>query len=264
MPIYKKIAQKIPGLELKLIQAKIPDTAEDYVKRTVVMSGFLGLVITFIFFSFTKNFLFILFFPIIFFFSFTYMIRYADVTIERVKKEVSKEIIYAGRFLIIEIESGVPIYDAFRNIAKNYETTGKYFGEIVQEVNFGTSLEDALNDAIIHTPSPELRKILWQVLNSMKTGADITMSLNAVIDQIVREQQIGVKEYSRKLNPIAMFYMMVAIIIPSLGTTMLVVLATFMGLEVPFIAFFVLAVVIGFMQAMFLAFIKSNRPPMAI
>ena len=45
------------------------------------------------------------------------------------------------------------------------------------------------------------------------------------------QQQIEVKEYGRKLNPLAMFYMMIAVIVPSLGMTMLVVLATFVGLK---------------------------------
>jgi len=210
----------MPGLSLKLKQAKIEQTPEDYVKRAVLFSFFLGITLAFVVFSFTKNFWFFLSFPILFVIMFFYMLRYADLHIEKVKKDISNEIVFAGRFLMIELESGVPIYDAFQNLADNYEVIGKYFGNIVRDVNFGTSLEDALNTAITTTPSPQLRKILWQVLNSLKTGADVTNSLNAVLEQIVREQQIAVQEYGKKLNPIAMFYMMVALIIPSLGTMM--------------------------------------------
>jgi hypothetical protein len=47
----------------------------------------------------------------------------------------------------------------------------------------------------------------------------------------MKEQKISVQDYGKKLNPLAMFYMMIAIIIPSLGVTMIVVLATFLGLN---------------------------------
>jgi hypothetical protein len=88
--------------------------------------------------------------------------------------------------------------------------------------------------------------------------------MNTVIEQIVREQQIEVKEYGRKLNPLAMFYMMAAIIIPSLGTTMLVVLSTFIGLNLSLTVLFVITGLIAFVQFMFLSIIRSMRPPMEI
>jgi hypothetical protein len=37
-------------------------------------------------------------------------------------------------FLIIEIESGVPLYNAIYNIEKNYKVIGAYFGDIVNKV----------------------------------------------------------------------------------------------------------------------------------
>ncbi|MFC1648098.1 type II secretion system F family protein [Nanoarchaeota archaeon] len=249
---------------MKLLQAKIPDSPEEYVRRTLITSFFLSFALCVITFMFLKNPLIFLLIPVVFIPAFAYMIRTADLKIEHVKKEINKEIVYAGRFLIIELESGVPIYTAFSNISDNYDNVGKYFADVVRDVDFGTTLEDALNNSIAITPSPQLRKIMWQILNSLKTGADVTASLNAVLDQIVREQQIQVKEYGRKLNPMAMFYMMIAIIVPSLGTTMVVVMATFVGFSLPMVGLLLAVAIVAFIQFMFLAFIKSSRPPMAL
>jgi len=102
--------------------------------------------------------------------------------------------------------------------------------------------------------------MLWQLLNSLKTGSSISAALTSVFDQIVREQQIAVKEYGRKLNPLAMFYMMVAVIVPSLGTIMFVVLTTFIGVELDLAMFFIIIAALWFVQFMFLAIIKSSRP----
>ena len=134
---------------------------------------------------------------------------------------------------------------------------------MIDKVDFGTAMEDALNEVIATTPSPNLRRVLWQILNSFKTGSNVTGSLNVVLDQIGREQQITIKEYGKKLNPIAMFYMMIAIIVPSLGITMLSVLASFLGWNISLGILIVIVILIGFVQFMFLAIIKSSRPPMA-
>ncbi len=264
MSFFKILSRRFPELKNKLAQAKINQHPEYYIKKTFNTAMFLSLSLIIISFSFTKSPIVILFFPFLFVFSFFYFLHYTDSKIEKIKKRVNQEIIFAGRFLIIELESGVPIYKAFINLSKNYEIVGPFFNEVVEKVNLGTSIEEALNESLLTTPSPELRKIMWQVLNSMKTGADIADSLNTVIDQIVRHQQIAVKEYGRKLNPLAMFYMMIAVIVPSLGTTILVIMATFIGFAMPLPFLIIIAALMGFIQFMFFAIIKSSRPPMEI
>ncbi len=264
MEIYKRIAREIPGIRTKLRQAGIYDEPEDYVKKIFFTAASLSAGIALVIFTFTFSLWAVLAGLVIFPFLFIYFLKYVDVKIEKIRKSIDQEIVFAGRYLIIELESGVPVYEAFKNIEKNYPVAGSYFGDIVSRVYLGTSLEDAINETMLITPSANLRKILWQILNSSKTGANISSSLNVILDQAVREQQIAVNEYGKKLNPLAMFYMMVSIIIPSLGITMLVILATFMGLNVTMPFFLVIALMIGFIQFMFLSMIKSARPPISM
>jgi flagellar protein FlaJ len=262
MELYKIIARWVPGLKLRLLQARMADSPEFYVRKIFFSSIFLGLGVCFVVFTFISQWIVFLFSPLFMALAFVYFIGFVDLKIEKVKKEINREIVYAGRFLIIEVESGVPIYQAFRNVAKNYEAIGVYFHELVERVDLGTPMEDALNEMITLTPSPELRKVLWQVLNSMKTGSEVAHALGSVVDQVVREQEIAVKEYGRKLNPLAMFYMMIAIIVPSLGTIMLIILTSFLGFNLSLLAYIIIALLIGFIQYMFLAVIRSNRPAM--
>jgi flagellar protein FlaJ len=260
--MYRRIAKRIPDLGLKLRQARMSETQDAYIKRIFFTTMYLVAGITIVAFLFVKKPIVLLALPILAPIFFIYFLKYVDMRIQKINKGINQEIVFAGRFLIIELESGVPMYKTFINLSKNYEVIGAYFQEVVDKVDFGTSMDDALNEAILMSPSPNLRKVLWQVLNSLKTGSDVTDSLNVVIEQIVREQQIEVKEYGRKLNPMAMMYMMVAIIVPSLGTTMLVVIATFMGFNISLLVLLVIAGLIGFMQFMFLSMIKTLRPPM--
>ncbi|MAE13372.1 hypothetical protein CMO92_02295 [Candidatus Woesearchaeota archaeon] len=264
MFIYRRIARKIPSLDFKLKQAGLPDTPEEYVKKTSMTALFLTLALLAIIYLFIPKATIILLFPILFGIAFVYFLNYVDLKIKKADTFINQEIVFAGRFLIIQLESGVPMYKAFMHIAKNYEHVGKAFGSIVEKVDLGTAMEDALSEIIDQTPSENLRRMLWQILNSIKTGSDVTESLNIVIEQIIREQQIAVNQYARKLNPLAMFYMMVAIIVPSLGTTMLIVMSTFIGFKLTLPLLFTLAGVVGFIQFMFLSIIKSARPPMEL
>jgi len=265
MDFYKRLAKKIPGLQTKLYQAAIYDAPEFYVKKIALTAFMLSASFSFVVFAFFPK-LFLLFLitaaltPLVF----SYMIKYVDVKIEQLRRKIDEEIVFAGRFLIIELHSGVPMHKAFENIEQNYPVVGSFFGDVVNKIYLGTSIEDAINEVLLNSPSPTLRRILWQLLNSLKTGSDVAPALSSVIDQIVKEQEIAVKEYGKKLNPLAMFYMMVAVIVPSLGTTMLVVMATFMGFTLSLTALLALAGFIGFVQLMFLSMIRSSRPPISM
>jgi len=267
--LIKRIAKSMPGLSTKLIQSGIIETPEEFIKKTLLSTfymttGISVLVLTiFAQLEILSNIMYFIF-PLLYVFMFSYMLKIPDVKIIKKGKEISKEIVFAGRFLIIELESGVSLYDAMVNVSKNYEVIGNYLKEITDKVSMGTTMEDAINETIETTPSSNLTKVLWQVLNSLRTGADISGSLSNILDQIVREQVIEVKEYGRKLNPLAMFFMVVAIIIPSLGITMLIVLTTFISLKIDLTALISIALFLGFVQYMFFSLIKSSRPAVEI
>ena len=88
----------------------------------------------------------------------------------------------------------------------------------------------------------------------------MSKSLGSVLEQIAREQTIEVNRYGKKLNPLAMFYMIIAVILPSLGVTMLVVLSSFVQFELNLTIFLILAGLLAFVQFMFLSMIKFSRP----
>ncbi|HIH32205.1 TPA: type II secretion system F family protein [Candidatus Woesearchaeota archaeon] len=260
MQLYKTIAKRYPELKAVLMRANMAMNPEEYVKETVFSAVFASLALVFIIFMFTKSFYVFLFFPILVVVLFFYMVNRAYFRIKKLEKMIAREVVFAGRFLIIELESGIPLYNTFENIGFNYRYVGIYFSDIVEKVRLGTSIDDAINDTIEICPSDNLRKLLWQVLNSINTGANIGSALNSVLENIVREQNIAMKEFGNKLNPMAMFYMMIAVIIPSLGVTMLIVFSSFMNIHISLLILIILALAIGFMQFMFLMMIKNSRP----
>lgn len=264
MKIYKLLLKVVPELKFRITIARIHLSPEEYVKKLFLNSFFIGLLLCIVVFFFTKNPYYFFLTPILMILVFLWLVQYPTIRAYKLAREIDKEIVYAGRFLVIEMESGMTLYDAMNNLAKNYEKIGAFFREIVEKIDLGSSIEDAINDSINLSPSRYFKRILWQVLNSIKTGADISSSLKIVLDQIVREQNVEITEYGRRLNPLAMFYMIFTIILPSLGTLMFIVLNTIIGIQITLSLLLTIAGIVGFIQFLFLAIIKQGRPSVEI
>ena len=263
--VFQRISKASPELKMKLKEAGMEDRPEDFIKKTFLSAFYMttGLVVT-LFLILAKlnsfNVFFLLAIPIVFIIMFFYMIKLPDMKILKKEREVGKEIVFATRFIIIELESGVPLYNAMVNVSKNFDIIGRYFNEITNKVDLGTSMEDALNEAVELIPSNDFRKVLWQIINSMRTGSNVAKALYSVVDQVTKDQINEVNRYGKKLSPLAMFYLIIAVILPSLGMTMVVILSSFIKFELSLTILIVFAGFLGFMQFMFISLVKFSRP----
>jgi len=262
---FARIAELVPDLGPKLRRAGIRGTPEEFMKKTIFSSllvgglgmFFVGIVLNE--FDIPMGFIIGMSLVVIVLL-FIYFMRIPDAKIALNEKSVNQELVFVGRFMIIELEAGVPMYNVMKNLAANFKIVGKHFQSITNRIDMGTSMEDAINEAVEQTSSDDFRKILWQMLNVIRTGSDVVISLNAVIDQITREQMIQVQQYGKKLNPLAMFYMIIAVILPSIGIIMIIVMSSFMGLSIDLVLLLTIVGFLGFIQFMFVAIMKSSRP----
>jgi len=263
--MYEFITKRLPGLQAKLIMADLQVTPEQFVSKVFKISFMYSAMANFgaVLFVMKSNAAFTLVaaaFPISFFLLFAYFLKLPEMKIIKRKKNIDSEIISAGRFLLIGLASGVPLFQAIKSVSKNFRHTGKLFKKIVDKVELGTPMEQAVEASIEESPSENFRKVMRQLLTSLQTGSDPSKSLRAAVDQIVGEQMIELQKYSKKLNPLAMFYMMIAVIVPSLGVSMLIVFSSLLNLQLELWALLIVAAFIGFLQFMFLSVIKSSRP----
>ena len=258
------IVSKFPHLKNDLAQAGMNINAKDFVKKAIISTIFVVIalfIIGFLVFSKLENSLATLFVivPIIGFFMFGLIINSPKTKIKKKVNEVEREIVYAGRFLLIELSSGLPLFDALVNVSKSFKHIGKYFEEIVNKAEVGKPLDVAINEIMETTPSENFRKLLWQIVNALKTGADISVALNSVVDQISREQIIKINAYNKKLNMYVVLYLLLAIIVPSLGIAMLSLLSTFMGFGLNLGSLIGIGIFVGILQFVFLSMIRNSR-----
>src|SRR3989344_4227179 len=123
---FQRISKSFPGLKIKLRQARMPDKPDEFIKKSIISGFYMSFGIIFALFlivsriEFPKIFVIALF-PFVFVLMSLYLLRLPDFRISKQEKEISKEIVFAGRFIIIELESGVPLYNTMINISKNFE-----------------------------------------------------------------------------------------------------------------------------------------------
>jgi hypothetical protein len=112
-------------------------------------------------------------------------------------------------------------------------------------------------------PSSTFRRVILQLTNSLSSGSNVADSLEAVLEQISREQVISLREYGQKLNPTVMFFMIFGVVFPSLGVALAVIFISFIGGGSSIGGFALLAgafILIFLLQFLFLTIAESSRP----
>jgi len=196
------------------------------------------------------------------FMSLLYIAMYPRLTVKRKVAQVEEYLPYGLHHLLIEVRSGVPLYNSLVSIAQS--KYGRFSEEIkraVNEINTGKSEIMALEMLARDNPSLYFRRVIWQLVNALKSGADIGETLKQIVDNIQEEQRISIKKYGAQLNPLALMYMIFCVIFPTLGITFLLVISSFIGIGID--VEYLLLGILGFLlmfQFMLIGLIKSRRP----
>ena len=93
---------------------------------------------------------------------------------------------------------------------------------------------------------------------------DVTNFLQAILDEISDEQLSQILRYGKKLSSLSMFYMLAAVIVPSLGMTLFVVVASLISLELNMTSFSIIIAGLMIVQFIFITIFKSSRPIMDV
>ena len=196
------------------------------------------------------------------FVSMIYLAMYPKLSVTRKTKQIEKYLPYGLHHLLIEVRSGVPLYNSLVSIAQsNYGMFSSEMKRAVNEINTGKSEIAALEMLAKDNPSLYFRRVIWQMVNALKSGADIGQTIKQIVDNLSEEQRISIKKYGAQLNPLALMYMIFCVIFPTLGITFLLVISSFIGIgiDVQYLLLGILGFLVMF-QFMLIGLIKSRRP----
>jgi len=185
-------------------------------------------------------------------------------TIRKRGTKIEKNLSYALKDLEIQTSAGIPIFDAIVHVANGgYGECSKEFAGIIKKVESGESMTKALDEVGMSTPSPYLRRIIWQIVNALYAGSDISIALKAISSDLIKDKETKIKAYGQQMNLYSLMYMLMAIVLPSQGITLLIILSTLVDIFSKInkdIIFVGILFFLSFFQFMLIGFIKNKRP----
>lgn len=200
------------------------------------------------------------FFVVTFFLTY-FLVKMPASTLKSNALSVDASLNYALKELVLQSKSGAGLFESFVSIANSkYGAVTVAFDRMAREVNTGTPLILALERMVKRQRSEYFRKAGWQLINTVKTGSEIESTISPIIDELDSYQKTLIQNYSRELNLWSLVYMMFSVAIPTIGSTMLVILSVFANMGVGegfFIGFAVACMVI---QVIMIFLVKSRRP----
>lgn len=260
------LTERFSWLRKKMREADMHESARQFMQRVVINSLWptLAILIAAVFVIENQRAERLLLIPVLilaYLSMFFLMVQEPKARALKRKRELEKDLLFAGRHLWISLKGSLPLFDSLLAISKGgYGLVSKEMNRIVERVVVGVPLDTALQEIIEDNPSPAFRRMMLQMVNSVRSGADVGDSLGIVLEQISREQLIDVKEYGQKLNPIVMFYMVMGVIFPSLGISVGILILSFAGVRITMQDLLALIPLIAIVQYMFLSYIDVTRP----
>jgi len=260
------IARAKPSLKLNLYQAEIDIDSREYVAMAIFSGIFFGFLMfgIAIFIGVIANALDIFVSMIVALgfggFVFIYVLNWPKLFSSKRIRELDKDVLGALQHMTIEIKSGVTLFNALVGVSSGYGKVSEEFKKVVKEINAGIPETEALDKSSQRNPSLYFRRAIWQLVNALKAGSDVAKALEAIVDNLVKEQQISIRKYGQELNPYTMMYMLFAVILPSLGITFLIIISSFSGITVPKIIFPLILVILIMFQYFYMGLVKTKRP----
>jgi Flp pilus assembly protein TadB len=265
--IGQKAHNFFPKLERQLESAQMDKGAEEYLSSCAKNSLKLSVPVSSGLFVIALNLNDSLFqliaavsFPVVLMMGFFTFVSIPNIRTKRRTRKLEKNLPYALRDILIQINSGIPLYQAMVTATEGYGEASKELNRIVRDVDGGKSMVVALEESIVRNPSERYRRAMWQLSNSIRSGTDISGTLSSVVDAIIKEQKIEIEKYGEELNPYILVYLLVAVIGPALGITGLIVISSFTGTAVNFQLYVGILFGLVVIQVFFLNLIKSKRP----
>lgn len=241
MGVSRVISPLFPSLSMNLKKSLFYATAEEYVAIALFIAGIsacFGIIFGFFYIIILYESLIfalsgsILVGLIFFIFALMVYISIPGVIAKKRGKDIDRDLAFALKDLLMQTKSGVNLFTAMRNIAESdYGLLSEEFDRTLNEIESGTSSEEALTELALRCDSEFLGRTIWQLINAMKAGATLETTLSSVVDDISEFQKDQINAYGKTLSVFAMIYLVFALVFPSIGVSFGILFMSVMGLQ---------------------------------
>ena len=188
-------------------------------------------------------------------------IMYPKLKMGSISSLIDRDLSFALRDLVVQVRSGVMLYDAIVSIAEgDYGVVSKDFKEAVRMMNAGYSEAYALEMLALDSKSEYMKKIVWQIANAMQRGGDISKMLESIYSSIQRHHEREVKSYLSTMNMMILMFFLLAVTLPTLGMVFMVVLSSVGGITLDITTSMMIIGTSILVQAFMLGYMRTLRP----
>jgi flagellar protein FlaJ len=198
---------------------------------------------------------------VVFFLLLIVSLIYPRVLVRKSVESLDRDLVYALKDLLIQISSGVSLFEAMRNIsASDHGHVSKEFRMVVEDINAGEAQDVALEKLALRTESEFMKKTIWQIVIALRSGASLQGTVKNLVDNMRQFQSAKIKSYTQEMNLWILLYLIVAIAIPSLGATLITILSSFGRFQIREPVFLALLVACFLGEYIIIKYVKISRP----
>lgn len=195
---------------------------------------------------------------------FLYFLNYPKLQATKRTKLIEEQVVFATREIMIKVGSGVPVFNALLDVANgNYGVVSDEFKQAIEEIESGVPQEDALDHLARRVPSQSLRRTIDIMLNAIKSGSDVAGTLSLINDMLIKKQQSDMKSYAGALTPMSMAYMLISVVMPSLGMSVFIILGSLAHFNTVAIIYIIPPFLLMF-QIFFMGMVSNQRPSVGV
>ncbi len=266
----------IPSLRQDLLQASMDVDYIDYIAAgiivTLVLIGLMaGVSALILLIAIKKNLLtikieailpvLIIVVPAVYF---LYFLNFPKLQATKRNKLIEEQVVFATREIMIKVGSGVPVFNALLDVANGeYGVVSEEFKLAIEEIESGVPQEVALDHLARRVPSQSLRRAIDIMLNAIKSGSDVAGTLSLINDMLIKKQQSDMKSYAGELTPMSMAYMLISVVVPSLGMSVFVILGSLAHFNTVDIIYIIPPFLLIF-QIFFMGMVGNRRPSIGV
>jgi flagellar protein FlaJ len=186
---------------------------------------------------------------------------YPSIILQKIATRESKDLLFALREVMVDVNSGIPLFDSMKNVAEsNYGYTSQDFAWVVKQIESGVPEREALKNLALMTESEFMKRAVWQIVNALESGASLSTALPGIVQTLEKHIYDEIKKYSSNLNFLMLLYMLAAAAVPSLGVTFLVLLSAFGDFGVTVETVGLLVAGSALVQIAMIGYMSSTRP----
>lgn len=189
-----------------------------------------------------------------------YWLFYPAVQARKKARQMEQELLFALRDLSIEISAGTPFNDALRTLTNGYGVLSDEMSLVVKDIETGVPVDKALYNSLNRNTGEIYRSTILRLVNGIRSGTSIPSLLNVVIENLSTKLENAVTKYGENVNTWSTLYLVVGIVLPSMGFTVFVLLSAFTGTPISQTFIYLASALLVLFHVFAIGLLNSRRP----